>query len=103
MKKLLKKNPQKKAWVLKVRITTPRKPNSAQRKTVKVKFFNKVEAVVYIPGIGHNLRRHSHVLVRGGGARDLPGVFTSVIRGVYDLLPTKYRRWKRSKYGIKKK
>ena len=54
----------------------------------------------YIPGIGHNLRKHSLVLVRGRGARDLPGVNYSCIRGVYDFLKVLNRFNRRSIYGI---
>lgn len=59
-------------------------------------------AIAHIPGSGHNLRRHSDVLVRGGGARDLPGVNFSCIRGVLDLLPSKDKTRRRSIYGVKR-
>lgn len=80
---------------------TPRKPNSALRKIVKVKLFKSKFILAYIPGIGHNLRKHSHVLVKGGGARDLPGVKYSCVRGVYDFSPVLNRTKRRSLYGIK--
>lgn len=83
-------------------IITPKKPNSARRPAVKVFFANGLGAIAHIPGSGHNLRRHSDVLVRGGGARDLPGVRFSCIRGVYDLLPSKDKTKRRSIYGIKR-
>jgi small subunit ribosomal protein S12 len=38
-----------------------------------------------IPGHGHNLQKHSVVLIRGGRVRDLPGVRYKLIRGKYDL------------------
>ena len=95
--------PQKKGWVLKVRTSSPRKPNSAVRKIVKVQLSNNQQTVVYVPGEGHNLRRHSHVLVRHGGARDTPGVYYSCLRGKYDLAPWLSKTNKRSKYGVKKK
>jgi ribosomal protein S12 len=42
LSRILYSNPQKKATVNKVRITTPRKPNSARRKTIKSFFrFNR--------------------------------------------------------------
>lgn len=83
-------------------IITPKKPNSARRPAVKTFFSSGLGAIAHIPGSGHNLRRHSDVLVRGGGARDLPGVNFSCIRGVYDLLPLKDKTRRRSIYGAKR-
>ncbi len=99
---ILNKRPQIKGVVLKVRITTPRKPNSARRPVVKVLLSNKIQRVAHIPGKGHNLRKHSEVLVSGVGARDLPGVHFSCIRGVYDLSPVVGKIRRRSIYGVKK-
>ena len=99
---ILGKQPQIKGVVVKVRITTPRKPNSARRPVVKVLLSNKKQRVAHIPGKGHNLRKHSEVLVSGVGARDLPGVHFSCIRGVYDLSPVVGKIRRRSIYGVKK-
>ena len=99
---ILGKRPQIKGVVLKVRITTPRKPNSARRPVVKVLLSNKKQRVAHIPGKGHNLRKHSEVLISGVGARDLPGVHFSCIRGVYDLSPVNKKLRRRSIYGVKK-
>lgn len=99
---ILNKQPQIKGVVLKVRIMTPRKPNSARRPVVKVLLSNKKQRVVHIPGKGHNLRKHSEVLIAGVGARDLPGVHFSCIRGVYDLSPVFNKIRRRSIYGVKK-
>nr|YP_004841717.1 ribosomal protein S12 [Ichthyophthirius multifiliis]AEL89259.1 ribosomal protein S12 [Ichthyophthirius multifiliis] len=93
-------NPQKKGTVVRVRILTPKKPNSAKRPVAKVMLVNKFRLTSHIPGIGHNLKKHSSVLIRGGGARDLPGVNYTCIRGVYDLAPVQDRRNRRSIYGI---
>jgi small subunit ribosomal protein S12 len=98
--RILCDNPQKKGVVMKARIVTPRKPNSARRPVAKVILVNKKRLTAHIPGIGHNIRRHSSVLVRGGGARDLPGVRYTCIRGVYDFSKVLNRFNKRSKYGI---
>ena len=97
---VLDKNPQKKGIVLKTRIVTPKKPNSARRPVVKISLVNKKQTISHIPGIGHNLRKHSNILIRGGGARDLPGVNYTCVRGVYDLscVLNKFRR--RSIYGV---
>lgn len=93
-------NPQKRGTVLKTRIVTPKKPNSARRPTAKVVLTNNRETVAHIPGIGHNLRKHSNVLIRGGGARDLPGVSYTCIRGVYDLSSVLNKNHRRSLYGV---
>lgn len=99
---ILYNNPQLKGVVIKVRITTPRKPNSARRPVAKTLLSSKKQRVVHIPGIGHNLRKHSEILVSGVGARDLPGVHFSCIRGVYDLAPVYTKTRRRSIYGLKR-
>lgn len=99
---ILFKKPQIKGVVLKVRITTPRKPNSARRPVAKVLLSNRVQRVAHIPGKGHNLRKHSEVLISGVGARDLPGVHFSCVRGVYDLSPVIGKIRRRSIYGVKR-
>lgn len=94
--------PQKKGIVKRVRIQTPRKPNSARRQVVKLILMRKKYTVAYIPGKGHTLKKHSRVLIRGGGARDLPGVYATCIRGVFDLKYVLGKTKRRSIYGIKK-
>jgi small subunit ribosomal protein S12 len=91
--------PQKKATCLKVFTTTPRKPNSALRKVARVLLSNYNRVTAYIPGMSHNLQKHSVVLVRGGRVKDLPGVRYTMIRGKYDLQRIIDRRKGRSKYG----
>ena len=94
--------PHARGTVFRAKIVTPRKPNSARRPTAKV-FLNNGKAVVsHIPGIGHNLRKHSDVLIRGGGCRDLPGVRHTCVRGVYDFLGVKDKNRRRSIYGVKR-
>lgn len=85
-----------------VRIQTPRKPNSAQRKVAKVQLTNGKIIIAYIPGIGHNLAEHSSVLVKGQGARDLPGVRYTIVRGKADCAGVKGCKNKRSKSGEKR-
>jgi small subunit ribosomal protein S12 len=87
--------------VLRLRICTPRKPNSARRPVVKLKLSSRKKALAHIPGKGHNLRRHSRVLIHGTGARDLPVVNYTCIRGVYDFSPLFSKRKRRSIYGVK--
>lgn len=95
-------NPQKRGVCTVVKIMTPKKPNSAQRKVARVRLSNKMEVTAYIMGEGHNLAEHSIVLVRGGRVKDLPGVKYHVVRGKYDTLGVDGRKTSRSKYGVKK-
>jgi small subunit ribosomal protein S12 len=98
----VKKSPQHKGIVFRVCIVTPKKPNSARRQVVKAAFVGNTKSVLsYVPGIGHNLRKHSDVLVRGGGAHDLPGVRYSCIRGVLGLAGVTAKTKRRSIYGVK--
>ena len=52
-------------------------------------------------GEGHNLQKHSVVLVRGGKAKDVPGAKYKAVRGKFDFLGLSKRRTSRSKYGTK--
>lgn len=109
----LEGRPQLHGVCLSVKVMSPRKPNSADRKVARVRLSNGVEVTAYIPGEGHNLSEHSQVLVRGGKVRDLPGVRYHIIRGTLDASPPhavepqkgiRYdgkRRQARSKYGQK--
>jgi small subunit ribosomal protein S12 len=94
--------PLKRAVCVKVTTTTPKKPNSAQRKVARVRLTNGMETWAYIPGEGHNLQEHSVVLVRGGRVKDLPGVKYHIVRGKLDAQGVKDRKKSRSKYGSKK-
>ena len=86
---------------MRLRICTPRKPNSARRPIVKAKLSSKFMVLSHIPGSGHNLRRHSRVLIAGVGARDLPVVNFTCLRGVYDFSPLFSKRRRRSIYGVR--
>jgi small subunit ribosomal protein S12 len=94
------KCPQKRGVVLKVFEQTPRKPNSARRKVVRVKLSSGKKVSCHIPGIGHTLQQHSVVLVRGGRCQDLIGVRYKPIRGKFDFAAVKGRITRRSKYGL---
>ena len=98
----LQNSPQKRGVCLRVYTKAPKKPNSAVRKLAKVRLSNGFEVIAYIPGEGHNLQELSVVLLRGGRAKDLPGVKYKVLRGVYDTQGVKGRKQARSKYGTKK-
>lgn len=95
-------SPLKRGVILQVRTQTPSKPNSALRKTARVRLSNKREISAYIPGEGHNLQEHSVVLVRGGKVQDLPGMKYTIVRGTMDLAGVQKRKTSRSIYGTKK-
>ena len=97
--------PQKKGICVEIRNSvSPKKPNSAKRKVAKVKLSTGRHVIAAIPGQGHNLQKYSVVMVRGGRARDIPGVRYKLIKGRYDFsLYERIKRTKRrSKYGIPK-
>ena len=96
-------NPQKRGVCTRVYTTTPKKPNSAQRKVARVKLANGREVTAYIPGEAHNLQEHSVVMIRGGRVKDLPGVKYHIIRGVLDTKGVDARKQGRSLYGAKTK
>ncbi|ELR09577.1 hypothetical protein VC83_05524 [Pseudogymnoascus destructans] len=94
--------PELKGVCLKVGITKPKKPNSADRKTARVRLSTGRVVNCYIPGEGHNVQQHSVVLVRGGRSQDCPGVRYHLVRGALDLGGVGNRVTSRSKYGTKK-
>ena len=95
-------SPQKRGVCTAIRTDTPKKPNSALRKTARVKLTNGIEVTAYIPGIGHNLQEHSVGLIRGGRVKDLPGVRYHIVRGALDAQGVAKRMQARSKYGAKR-
>lgn len=95
-------SPFKRGVCTKVSTTTPKKPNSALRKIVRVRLTNGMEVTAYIPGEGHNLQEHSVVMLRGGRVKDLIGVRYHIVRGRLDTAGIEKRRQARSRYGTKK-
>ncbi|PKS09302.1 hypothetical protein jhhlp_003916 [Lomentospora prolificans] len=95
-------SPFQKGVCLKVGITRPKKPNSGERKTARVRLTTGRVVTAYIPGEGHNIQQHSVVLVRGGRSQDCPGVRYHLVRGALDLGGVTGRSTSRSKYGTKK-
>lgn len=94
-------NPQRKAVCLKALTISPKKPNSANRRVVKVKMLkSSTNFTVKITGEKHNLQQHSTILVRGGRCRDLIGVHLKAVRGKYDLTGVVGRKTSRSVYGV---
>jgi small subunit ribosomal protein S12 len=98
----LEKCPQKKGICTKIVIRTPKKPNSALRKIVKLKLTNNKKIYAYIPGEGHHLQEYSTVIIRGGRVKDLPGIKYHLVRGMLDFAGLVTRKTSRSKYGTKK-
>ena len=94
--------PQKRGVCTAVKTATPKKPNSALRKIARVRLSNGIEVTSYIPGEGHNLQKHSVVLIRGGRVKDLPGTRYHIVRGTLDTAGVANRRQARSKYGAKR-
>lgn len=95
----LKLSPQRRGIILRLRLVTPRKPNSARRPVAKITLTTKKKVLAHIPGYGHTLRRHSRTLVCGVGARDLPYVSYTCMRGVYDFTPLYSKVRRRSIYA----
>lgn len=93
---------QKRGVCTRVGTMTPKKPNSALRKYARVRLSNGYEVTAYIGGEGHNLQEHSTVLIRGGRAKDLPGVRYHIVRGTLDTAGVAGRRQGRSLYGTKR-
>lgn len=99
----LKRNPQKKAVCLRVLTISPKKPNSANRRVVKLVLSQtKLKLTAKVPGESHTLQQHSTVLVRGARVRDLIGVNYALVRGKYDLQGVSNRKTSRSRFGVKK-
>ncbi|OAF68909.1 hypothetical protein A3Q56_03335, partial [Intoshia linei] len=89
--RLMNQQSQIKGVVIRNIIKKPIKPNSANRKCVKVRLSSGKETIAYVPGEGHNLQEHSTVLIEGGRLNDVPTVKLKCIRGKYDLAHVKKR------------
>ena len=83
-KTVAQSSPQKRGVCTAVRTATPKKPNSALRKTARVRLSNGI------------------VLIRGGRVKDLPGTRYHIVRGTLDTAGVANRKQARSKYGAKK-
>ena len=94
--------PQKRGVCTRVYTTTPKKPNSALRKVVRVRLTNGFEVTSYMTGEGHNLQEHSVVIIRGGRVKDLPGVRYHVVSRTLDTQGVGNRKQRSSKYGAKR-
>lgn len=96
------KSPFKKGVCLKVHVTAPKKPNSANRAVAVIRLSNGARIRACIPGEGHNLQEHSIVMIKGCRRRDLPGIKYMIVRGVYDCQGVQGRKQARSIYGAKR-
>lgn len=96
----LRAHPFAKGLVLRVRIMTPKKPNSALRHVAKVRVYRGGRIVARIPGSGFGVTKFNRVLIRGGRANDLPGIGYTLVRGVFDFPPFFGKKKARSKYGV---
>lgn len=76
----LKGSSQRSGVVVEIRTVTQKKPTFATRKVARIRLKSGVEVLAYIP-MGHDLREHSKVLLRGGRVRDLPGVRYRIVAG----------------------
>lgn len=99
----LKGAPQRKGVVVKMRVTTPRKPNSAKRRYARVRVLSSKKLIsAHPPGLGSPyIQEYSMVLIEGGSPPDTPGINYSLIRGVYDFCVVEDygRSRRRSKFG----
>lgn len=95
-------NPFQRGVVLRAFILNPTKPNSGERKCVRVRLTNGKVVTALIPGEKHNLQEHSQVLIKGGGVPDLRSVKYQVVRGALDLRGVEGRAQGRSVYGTKR-
>ncbi len=71
--------------ILRTLVKKPKKPNSANRKCVRIRLAKSGREITsYIPGEGHTLQEHQTVLVHVKKRKDI-GVKSTCIRGKYDL------------------
>jgi small subunit ribosomal protein S12 len=95
----LKKNPQMRARYIRTVHRTPKKPNSALRKTGKVVL--RTGKIVYAKTIGSgNLpMKFAIILIRGKGFRDTPASNYAILRGTWECPPVYGKARRRSIFG----
>ncbi len=99
----LKLNPQVRGRVLKQIIVTPRKPNFALIKVLRVSLVNKKVISTKVAGSGKYPQKFSTVLVKGRGYKDTPSIKYQTMRGIYDCETFQDKNKKRSLYAVKQK
>ena len=97
---MLRGCPQKRATCIRLFTASPRKPNSANRRVARITVESiKKATTAHVPGIGHNLRKFSRVIIHGKRVRDIPGIQYRIVRGLKDAaVLIKYKG--ASKYGF---
>lgn len=100
--RLLFNCPQRKGTISKLRLVSPKKPNSAKRRVAKIRMNTGHNLIAKVKGQGTTLQPYSVVLVCGGRANDVPGVRYNLIKGALDFSWKEdyLRKKSRSKYGI---
>lgn len=83
--RLLFNCPQRKGTISKLRLVSPKKPNSAKRRVAKIRMNTGYNLIAKVKGQGTTLQPYSVVLVCGGRANDVPGVRYNLIKGAYDF------------------
>lgn len=94
--------PQVKGRILKFFTTSPKKPNSARRKTAKIALTNRKIVFGKLIGEGYLPQKYSLVLIRGKGYKDTPQVNYTMIRGALECLPIFNKKRRRSLFGAPK-
>jgi len=96
-------NPQKRGICVRPLIRTPKKPCSAKRKILRIKYTKNPKSVVcHVPGEGHNIKGFAEILIHGHRVKDLPGVKYRVVRGWKKKNYSEIKKRARSKYGVQK-
>ncbi len=98
----LQRSPQRRGRVQRILIITPRKPNSAKRKALKLLLSTGRHAIVKVAGQGYIPHKYAIVLVRGKGFKDTPNAKYTAVRGALECLPLFNRNSRRSTFGVKK-
>lgn len=96
----LLKCPHARGRMIKLFTTSPKKPNSAKRKTGKIILSNKKLIFAKLIGEGYLPQKYSLVLIRGGGFKDTPQVNYSMVRGALECLPVFNKKRRRSHFGV---
>lgn len=94
--------PQIRGRVIKILVMSPKKPNSARRKTCQVLLATRKRVFAKVIGGGAVPNKYAAVLLRGGGYRDTPQVNYSIIRGVLECLSLFHKQRRRSLFGVRK-
>ena len=95
--------PQRAGTCDKIRLRSPKKPNSAKRKIVHIYTNYNFNIIAYAPGEDNGVYPNAKVLFRGGRPKDLPGIRYKLIPGKYGLPGILQRKNGRSKCGVRRR